>query len=81
MKQTIRLKEIELKRIISESVKRIVNENRLNEGVDAFENLSPDLYYLLCKLLAQFVQGRINIPEKDNEELIKDAKALLFNLG
>lgn len=58
-----------------------LNEYLVNEGKEAFKNLDPDLYSLLVKLLSAFVKGEINIPEKDNKELMKDAKVLLFNLG
>ena len=53
----------------------------LTEEKSAFNNLDPDLYSLICKLLGQFVTGKVDIPEKDNKELIKDAQKLLFNLG
>ena len=53
----------------------------INEGASAFKNIDPDLHSLICKLLGQFVQGKIDIPEKDNKNLMEDAKKLLFNLG
>ena len=53
----------------------------INEGSSSFNHLDPDLYSLICKLLGQFVTGKVDIPEKDNKELIKDAQKLLFNLG
>ena len=53
----------------------------INENNNAFKNLDPDLYSLICKLLGQFVKGNVDIPEKDNKDLVKDAKVLLFNLG
>jgi len=54
---------------------------KINEGHKAFDNLSADLHSLICKLLGQFVKGNVDIPEKDNDQLVKDAKVLLFNLG
>ena len=56
-------------------------KRNINEGKDAFKNLDPDLYSLICKLLGQFIQGKVDIPQKDNKQLVKDAKVLLFNLG
>ena len=66
---------------INFNMKRIEDYINVNEGKDAFKNLDPDLYSLICKLLGQFIQGKVDIPQKDNKQLVKDAKVLLFNLG
>ncbi len=66
---------------INFNIKRIEDYINVNEGKDAFKNLDPDLYSLICKLLGHFIQGKVDIPQKDNKQLVKDAQVLLFNLG
>lgn len=35
---------------------------------------------LVGKLLGQFIQGKVDIKEKDNADLVKKAKELLYDL-
>ena len=43
MKRTIRLKEAELKRMISESVRRVLNEVSTNTAISAHKKAQSDL--------------------------------------
>lgn len=76
MKQTIRLNESELRHMIAESVKRV-----LNEVQNPLLKIRPQTISFLSYLLGQFTQGNINIPEQNNKTLMHNAKVLLFNIG
>ena len=52
----------------------------INEGQTPLSKIDRDMYSLIAKLLGQFVTGKIDIPETDNKQLIKDAQKLLFNM-
>ena len=52
----------------------------ITEEQTPLAKIDRDMYSLIAKLLGQFVNGKIDIPETDNKELVKDAKKLLFNM-
>ena len=45
------------------------------------KNVDQDVYRLIIKLLVMFTKGDIDIYDKDNKELIKDVKRLIWDMS
>ena len=80
MKQTIKLRESELKRMIAETIRRVVNENSFHRGYKAGRNLDvlhttdgsyrdEDIFSCLAELKSKLKQAeaRAKMPQYGNE--------------
>lgn len=80
MKQTIKLREFELKRMIAETIRSVVNENSFHRGYKAGRNLDvlhttdgsyrdEDIFSCLAELKSKLKQAeaRAKMPQYGNE--------------
>ncbi len=88
MKQTIKLRESELKRMIAESVKRVLNEDTWYDAnphkfsdklANALNKLKTDAYSIVKIALEESQMSNTNVSEKVVEE-VKRIYGLIENL-
>ena len=49
--------------------------------VKDIKNVDNDVYQLIIDLLVKFTKGEIDIYQKDNKELIKNVKKLIWDMS